>query len=45
MPAGTLRVFPLALPSAALAVPVPVAALCAVMFVAGTTVEVFASPG
>ncbi|WP_317442125.1 MFS transporter [Streptomyces collinus] len=39
--AGTLCVFPLALPSAALAVPVPVGALCGVMFVAGTTVEVF----
>ncbi|MBX7553116.1 MFS transporter [Streptomyces sp. NPDC004232] len=40
--AGTLCVFPLALPSAALAVPVPVGALYVVMFVAGTTVEVFA---
>ncbi|MFI1366204.1 MFS transporter [Streptomyces griseochromogenes] len=39
--AGTLCVFPLALPSAALAVPVPVGVLYAVMFVAGTTVEVF----
>jgi MFS family permease len=39
--AGTLCVFPLALPSAALAVPVPAGALCAVMFVAGATVEVF----
>ncbi|MGW7542508.1 MFS transporter [Streptomyces sp. NPDC054770] len=38
---GTLCIFPLALPSAALAVPVPVAVLCAVMFLAGTTVEVF----
>ncbi|MFI6251392.1 MFS transporter [Streptomyces sp. NPDC051016] len=38
---GTLCIFPLALPSAALAVPVPIGALCAVMFVAGTTVEVF----
>ncbi|MER6540402.1 MFS transporter [Streptomyces sp900105755] len=38
---GTLCVFPLALPSAALAVPVSVGVLCAVMFVAGTTVEVF----
>ncbi|MFD5793949.1 MFS transporter [Streptomyces diastatochromogenes] len=39
--AGTLCVFPLALPSAALAVPVPGGVLYAVMFVAGTTVEVF----
>jgi MFS family permease len=39
--AGTLCVFPLALPSAALAVPVPGGVLCGVMFVAGTTVEVF----
>jgi MFS family permease len=39
--AGTLCVFPLALPSAALAVPVPVGVLCAVMFVTGVTVEVF----
>lgn len=39
--AGTLCVFPLALPSAALAVPVPVGVLCVVMFVAGSTVEVF----
>jgi MFS family permease len=38
---GTLCVFPLALPSAALAVPVPVGVLYAVMFVAGATVEVF----
>ncbi|MEU6526769.1 MFS transporter [Streptomyces sp. NPDC046924] len=38
---GTLCVFPLALPSAALAVPVPVAVLCAVMFVTGVSVEVF----
>ncbi len=38
---GTLCVFPLALPSAALAVPVPVGALCAVMFLTGVTVEVF----
>ncbi|MFF7985654.1 MFS transporter [Streptomyces sp. NPDC007901] len=38
---GTLCIFPLALPSAALAVPVPIGVLCAVMFVAGTTVEVF----
>lgn len=39
--AGTVCVFPLALPPAALAVPVPVGVLCAVMFVAGATVEVF----
>lgn len=39
--AGTLCVFPLALPSAALAVPVPVGVLYVVMFVVGTTVEVF----
>ncbi|QWB26989.1 MULTISPECIES: MFS transporter [Streptomyces] len=39
--AGTLCVFPLALPAAALAVPVPVGVLFAVMFVAGATVEVF----
>ncbi|MGV9456884.1 MFS transporter [Streptomyces sp. NPDC003635] len=39
--AGTLCVFPLALPSAALAIPVPVAVLCAVMFVTGVTLEVF----
>ncbi|MEV3970865.1 MFS transporter [Streptomyces sp. NPDC050698] len=39
--AGTLCVFPLALPSAALAVPVPVGVLFAVMFFAGATVEVF----
>jgi MFS family permease len=38
---GTLCVFPLALPSAALAVPVPAGALCAVMFVTGVTLEVF----
>ncbi|MFD5497820.1 MFS transporter [Streptomyces sp. GDS52] len=38
---GTLCVFPLALPSAALAVPVPVTVLCAVMFVTGVSVEVF----
>ncbi|MEU5312856.1 MFS transporter [Streptomyces sp. NPDC021562] len=38
---GTLCVFPLALPSAALAVPVPVGVLYVVMFAAGTTVEVF----
>lgn len=39
--AGTLCVFPLALPSAALAVPVPVGVLCAVMFVTGAAIEVF----
>ncbi|MFJ5773756.1 MFS transporter [Streptomyces sp. NPDC093094] len=39
--AGTLCVFPLALPSAALAVPVPVGVLCAVMFLTGVTLEVF----
>ncbi|MFG2983943.1 MFS transporter [Streptomyces sp. NPDC048258] len=38
---GTLCVFPLALPSAGLAVPLPVWALCAVMFVSGTAIEVF----
>ncbi len=38
---GTLCVFPLALPSAALAVPVPVTVLCAVMFVTGVCVEMF----
>ncbi|MEV5936185.1 MFS transporter [Streptomyces sp. NPDC052079] len=38
---GTVCVFPLALPSAALAVPVPVALLCTVMFVTGVSVEVF----
>ncbi|MGW2962195.1 MFS transporter [Streptomyces sp. NPDC001220] len=38
---GTLCIFPLALPSAALAVPVPVGILYAVMFVSGTMVEVF----
>ncbi|MGW7052397.1 MFS transporter [Streptomyces sp. NPDC054887] len=39
--AGTLCVFPLALPSAALAVPLPVAGLAAVMFVSGVAIEVF----
>ncbi|EPD62455.1 hypothetical protein HMPREF1211_04089 [Streptomyces sp. HGB0020] len=39
--AGTLCVFPMALPSAALAVPVPVGVLCAVMLLSGTLVEVF----
>ncbi|MCF6524357.1 MFS transporter [Streptomyces sp. JJ36] len=40
--AGALSVFPLALPSAALAVPVSAAALVAVMFTTGVCVEVFA---
>jgi MFS family permease len=40
--AGVLCVFPLALPSAALAVPLPVQPLTAVMFVSGLAVEVFA---
>ncbi|MER5827190.1 hypothetical protein ABT086_34330, partial [Streptomyces mirabilis] len=39
--AGTLCVFPLAAPAAALAVPVPVGPLCAVMFVSGAAIEVF----
>ena len=39
--AGTLCVFPLALPSAALAVPLPVTGLCGVMFVSGVAIEVF----
>ncbi|MER7174766.1 MFS transporter [Streptomyces mesophilus] len=39
--AGSLCVFPLALPSAALAVPLPVAGLAAVMFVSGVAIEVF----
>ncbi|MEU3526191.1 MFS transporter [Streptomyces sp. NPDC038707] len=39
--AGTLCVFPLALPAAALAIPVPPGVLYGVMFAAGTTVEVF----
>ncbi|MFF3016175.1 MFS transporter [Streptomyces sp. NPDC057939] len=38
---GTLCVFPLALPSAGLAVPLPVWALCVVMFVSGAAIEVF----
>ncbi|MCZ7461607.1 MFS transporter [Streptomyces sp. WMMC940] len=38
---GTLCVFPLALPSAALAVPVPIGALIVVMFVSGVAIEVF----
>ncbi|WP_254878388.1 MFS transporter [Streptomyces sp. NA04227] len=39
--AGTLCTFPLALPSAALAVPLPVTGLAAVMFVSGAAIEVF----
>lgn len=39
--AGSLCVFPLALPSAALAVPLPVAALAGVMLLTGVSVEVF----
>lgn len=39
--AGTLCVFPLALPAAALAVPVPLGPLCVVMFVSGAAIEVF----
>ncbi|MET9494362.1 MFS transporter [Streptomyces sp. NPDC006552] len=39
--AATLSVFSLALPSAALAVPVPLGALIAVMFVSGVTIEIF----
>jgi predicted MFS family arabinose efflux permease len=39
--AGTLCVFPLAAPSAALAVPLPVGWLCAVMLVSGLSIEVF----
>ncbi|THA31262.1 MFS transporter [Streptomyces sp. A1277] len=39
--AGTLCVFPLALPSAGLAVPLSAAGLCVVMFVSGTAIEVF----
>ncbi|MGY0055840.1 MFS transporter [Streptomyces sp. LZ34] len=38
---GTVCVFPFALPSAALAVPLPIPALCAVMFVGGVSIEVF----
>ncbi|CAL9377945.1 MFS transporter [Streptomyces sp. enrichment culture] len=38
---GTLCVFPLALPSAALAVPTSAEVLCAVMFLTGVTLEVF----
>ncbi|MEV6651733.1 MFS transporter [Streptomyces sp. NPDC051219] len=39
--AGSLCVFPLALPSAALAIPLPVGGLAAVMFVSGVAIEVF----
>ncbi|MBA6436085.1 MFS transporter [Streptomyces sp. GMR22] len=39
--AGSLCILPLALPSAALAVPVPVAPLIVVMFLVGVSVEVF----
>ncbi|MDI3388076.1 MFS transporter [Streptomyces sp. B-S-A8] len=39
--AGSLCVFPLALPSAALAVPVQLPLLAAVMFVSGVAIEVF----
>ncbi|MGI5483986.1 MFS transporter [Streptomyces lavendofoliae] len=38
---GTLCVFPLALPSAALAVPLPVGGLVAAMFVCGVSLEIF----
>lgn len=38
---GTLCVFPFALPAAALAVPLPLAALAVVMFVSGASIEVF----
>ncbi|QGV81770.1 MFS transporter [Streptomyces ficellus] len=38
---GTLCVFPLALPSAALAVPLPVGGLIAAMFVCGVALEIF----
>ncbi|GAU69725.1 putative drug resistance protein [Streptomyces sp. NBRC 110611] len=38
---GTLCVFPLALPSAALAIPLPAAGLAAIMFGTGITVEIF----
>lgn len=39
--AGTLCVFPLAAPSAALAVPLPVAGLAGVMLLSGVAIEVF----
>ncbi|MFD3329684.1 MFS transporter [Streptomyces sp. NPDC058701] len=38
---GTLCVFPMALPSAGLAIPLPVWALCVVMLVSGISIEVF----
>lgn len=38
---GTFCVFPMALPSAGLAIPLPVWGLCAVMFVSGISIEVF----
>lgn len=38
---GTLCVFPLALPSAGLAVPVPIGALAVLMFLSGVAIEVF----
>ncbi|MER6049546.1 MFS transporter [Streptomyces sp. NPDC001793] len=38
---GTLCVFPFALPSAALAIPVPVGWLAAILFAAGMSIEVF----
>ncbi|MBA2812804.1 MFS transporter [Streptomyces sp. KM273126] len=38
---GIVCVFPFALPSAALAVPVPVTLLCVAMFVSGLSIEVF----
>ncbi|MFJ6996054.1 MFS transporter [Streptomyces sp. NPDC003090] len=38
---GTVCVFPLALPSAGLAVPLPVGALAAVMLVSGVAIEIF----
>ncbi|MFI6345359.1 MFS transporter [Streptomyces sp. NPDC050560] len=39
--AGSLCVFPLAMPSAALALPLPIEALVGVMFVSGVSIEVF----
>ncbi|WP_246113768.1 MFS transporter [Streptomyces montanus] len=39
--AGTLCVFPLAAPSAGLAIPLSVAGLCVVMFLSGVALEVF----
>ncbi|MFD3806579.1 MFS transporter [Streptomyces sp. NPDC058611] len=38
---GTLCVFPMALPSAGLAIPLPVWGLCVVMLVSGVSIEVF----